>query len=261
MTVPHASLKVYEPLEAFPAEERERLRALASVPSVPMPTLVLSRAHGLADGGAADRVEAVVVDGELRLCPHRARLRLLAALVAFRRSIPAEVAGAFMPDGEAERALSELEDLRASNPGWRSHILTSTWEVPVRWFVAFDDSEREADPAGPTLRYRTTMLAARGRTERALEAARRAVVGPGVVALVSDLARWLELFDPNSVVELDYGALARLMAPRTLLRDRSARDIQNAVSALDQGDVLRATAFYMRAAERWAPLAALERTN
>ncbi|MGH2829202.1 MAG: hypothetical protein ACRDJM_01835 [Actinomycetota bacterium] len=265
MPVPHASLKVYEPIESFEAEEQQRYRALASTEAAAAPgrgsSIVISRTRGLVEAGTSERADVIEVKGGLYVCPHRTRLRLLAALVAFRRMIPAEVAEAFMPPGEVERALTELESIRAEHPDWRSHILSSTWEVPVRWFVAFDDEEREVDASMPMLRYRTSMVAARERTAEALEAVESAVIGQGVAALVSDLARWLEIFHQEAVVELDYGGIAGLVPPAELRRDRSARDIRSSVEALAAGDVLRATGFYMRAIERWAPLAGRERTN
>ncbi|HEX9696969.1 MAG TPA: hypothetical protein VGB64_11735 [Actinomycetota bacterium] len=263
MTVPHAALKVYEPLDSFEGAERERWTMLipAAAATRGPATLVLSRAHGLSGAAQGERADVLRFGDALYACPHRTRLRLLASLVAFRRTIPGEVAGAFMPDGEAERAIRELEALRAEHPDWRSHILTSTWEVPTRWFVLFDEDERIFDADTPALAYRTSMVNARRRTGRALDAARQAVIGPGVAALVSELSSWLDLFAEDSVVELDYGGLAALIPPEELAMDFSAADLQTAVSALADGDVLQATTAYMRAAERWAPLSALERTN
>lgn len=259
MAVPHASLKIYEPLDAFDPAERAKL--LASV-SAPVPaSVVLSRSSGLAETRIEERADVIERNDRVYVCPHRPRLRLLASLVAFHRSIPEEVVGAFMPAEEPDRAIDELESMRAKHPSWRSHILTSTWEVPVRWFVAFDDSEREIDADAGVLRYRTSMALARARTSRALDAARSATLEGGVTALVSELARWLSAFHDDSVVELDYGDLARLVHAHDLHRDRSAKEIQVAVTALASGDLLKATASYMRAAERWAPLSGLERTN
>src|SRR5690242_5785443 len=104
--VPAASLKVFEPLSAFEEVERaywERYIAGGSVP--PADTVLLSREHGLSGATAtlvADNEHANILEreGVVLICPHRAKLRLLASVLAFRRSIPAEVAGAFMPDGE-----------------------------------------------------------------------------------------------------------------------------------------------------------------
>lgn len=265
MPVPHATLKVYEPLDSFDPADRERFAPLVKAQSAPEPaastTVVISQTRGVMSARHGDRADVIMWSGRPYVCPHRTRLRLLASLVAFRRTIPGEAADAFMPPGEVERALGELETLRSEHPDWRSHILASTWEVPVRWFVAFDDSEREVDPSVPMLRYRTSMAAARGRTAEALQAVESALIGQGVAALVSDLARWLEIFDDDSVVELDYGDIARMITAQELERDRSALDIRSSVQALGVGDVLRATGFYMRAVERWAPLAGLERTN
>src|SRR5690348_8183160 len=108
--VPAASLKVFEPLMAFEEHERaywERYVAGGLVP--PGDTLLLSREHGLAGSTAtviadSEHADVLTLEDRVLVCPHRAKLRLMASVLAFRRSIPAEVAGAFMPDGEEERA-------------------------------------------------------------------------------------------------------------------------------------------------------------
>ncbi|CAM5451857.1 hypothetical protein SALBM217S_08725 [Streptomyces griseoloalbus] len=66
--------------------------------------------------------------------------------------------------------------------GWpstptRGRGRTSTWQVPINWFVLFDDEEREYGngSAGevPALRYRTPMVQARRRVARGRAARRR----------------------------------------------------------------------------------------
>ena len=267
--VPAATLKVFEPLAAFEAGERaywQRYVAGGTVP--PADSLLLSREHGLRGEGATALAEAEHADvierrGALFVCPHRTKLRLLASLLAFRRSIPAEVVTSFMPDDEVERAADGIEAIRTTHPTWRNHVLESTWEVPLHWFVPFDDGERAVldTPAGPSIRYETIVRAAAERSARALEIVREMLPNPGIIAPVAGLARWLEDFDPGGLLVLDYGAVGSLFPARELTQDHTAHEIWASIRALSEGDGDRASAHYMVAAERWAGVRRRETWN
>ena len=268
--VPAATLKVFEPLAAFDANERaywERYVQGGTVP--PSDSLLLSREHGLRGETATALAESEHADVIERreatyVCPHRTKLRLLASLLAFRRSIPAEVVTSFMPDDEVERAADGIEAIRSTHPTWRNHVLESTWEVPLHWFVPFDDAERELleDPAGgETIRYETIVRAASERSARALEIVREMLPNPGIIAPVAGLARWLEDFDPAGVLVLDYGEVGSLFPGEELARDHTAREIWASIKALSEGDGDRASAHYMVAAERWAGVRRRETWN
>ena len=268
--VPAATLKVFEPLAAFDANERaywERYVRGGTVP--PADSLLLSREHGLRGESAtalADSEHADVIERRdaTYVCPHRTKLRLLASLLAFRRTIPPEVVAAFMPDDEVERASDGIETIRTTHPTWRNHVLESTWEVPLHWFVPFDDAERELvdDPAGGrSIRYETIIRAGSERAARALEIVREMLPNPGIIAPVAGLARWLEDFDPGGLLVLDYGAVGSLFPEHELERDRTAQEIWSSIGALAEGDGDRASAHYMVAAERWAGVRRREAWN
>ena len=266
--VPAATLKVFEPLATFDANERaywERYVEGGTVP--PADSLLLSREHGLRGETAATLVESEHADVIERreatfVCPHRTKLRLLASLLAFRRSIPAEVVTSFMPDDEVERAADGIEAIRSTHPTWRNHVLESTWEVPLHWFVPFDDAERElVGPSEGSIRYETVVRAASERAARALEIVRAMLPNPGIIAPVAGIARWLEDFDPAGILVLDYGAVGGLFPPEELSRDHTAREIWASIQALSEGDGDRASAHYMVAAERWAGVRRRETWN
>lgn len=126
----------------------------------------------------------------------------------------------------------------------------------MRWFVLFDDEEREYEAPGtegavPLLRYRTPMVQARRRLARALRTLRNtADEGPLAEGLV-DVGRWLEEFHPRSLVELDYGGLVYALAADHLAADRSAADVAEGIAALGAGDSEAAGVAYARLAERW----------
>src|SRR3712207_8353667 len=108
---------------------------------------------------------------------------MLAGLLAFRNSVPEEIAEAFVPETQARKAAHELASLGEESPGVRSHILHANWHVPLRWFVAFDDGERilTEDSEGLRIRYETSLAEATGRLETALEILEESWVDDGVV--------------------------------------------------------------------------------
>jgi len=279
-----AALRVYEPLAAFDGDERRYWEAY----------LADGRAHDLAAGVVAERLAALrslvavpvrelpqvgdeafvlEVDGVTLLCPWRTRLRSLHALEAFGAELPEELVEAFVSRPLLDACDEELERLRAEEPDLRVHVLTSPWQVPLRWFVLVDPSEREvslgqdgaapgtARPLGRRLVYRTAMSRARRRTARALDVLRRTVDEGPVTEGVEEMGRWLEEFHPRSVVELDYGGLAHLLDDAELTQDESARDIAGALAALADGDPSRAAAAYARVNARSKALQAVESAN
>lgn len=275
-----AYLRVYEPLAAFEGDERryweayvadgralpledgvraERRAALRAVAAVPV--------RALPDVG--DEAFVLDVDGVSLVCPWRTRLRALQALDAFRAELPDELLEAFVSRRLLEASDAELERLRVEEPDLRVHVVTSPWQVPLRWFVLVDPAEREfslgapgpAPAVGRRLVYRTAMSRARRRTAKALDVLRRTVEEGPVTAGVEEVGRWLEGFHPRSVVELDYGGLAHLLDDAELTQDESARDVGGALAALAEGDTDRAAVAYARVTSRIKALQAVESAN
>jgi hypothetical protein len=266
LLVPYAAyLRVYEPLAAFPEPERthwyryaeagtartaqdelrQSLADLLPVPPVAVPV------HESRDAFVA------VVDGVTHVCPWRTRLRGWLALEELSDELPEPLLDAVLPPVVREQAEADYAAWRTRNPDARPWIRTSTWHVPVRWFVLFDDSEREYEPSGggeskqPVLRYRTPMVQARRRTARALRALKDSVVEGLLVDGLVDVGRWLEEFHPRSVVELDYGGLVHVIPESGLAEDRSAADVAEGLAALREGDGERASEAYERLTDRW----------
>ena len=108
--------------------------------------------------------------------------------------------------------------------------------MPIRWFVLFRDEERRltTDEAGGTrLHYRTTTRRAIRRAEQAVVPLRRSDLGP-ISDLIVDLHQWMHAFDPSSLLELDYGDLSALLTWDELDEDHSARDVHEALEALER---------------------------
>ncbi|MFS8203368.1 hypothetical protein ACLVWQ_32400 (plasmid) [Streptomyces sp. CWNU-52B] len=272
LIVPYASyLRVYEPLAAFPEPERghwaryarrpgrpsyqdELRRSLADllpVPPIPVP---------VQESGDAFVAE---VDGVLCVCPWRTRLRGWEALGELAGELPAPVLDAALPELVRRQAAQDYERWLARNPDARPWIRTSTWQVPLNWFVLVSDEEREYDKGAgsgggstaeedaPVLRYRTPMVQARRRVARGLRTLREAIdEGPLIDGLL-DVGRWLEEFHPRSLVELDYGGLVHVLPAGELDGDHSAADVAAGIEALRTGDGPGAGEAYGRLVERW----------
>ncbi|GAU66390.1 hypothetical protein SSP35_03_00380 [Streptomyces sp. NBRC 110611] len=262
VTVPYmAYLRVYEPLAAFPEPERshwaryakrddtptaqdEQRRALADLlPTPPVPVPV----HESADAFIA------VVDEVICVCPWRTRLRGWQALEALEELLPPPVLDAALPPVVRRQAATDYERWRERNPDARPWIRGAAWHIPVRWFVLFDDDEREYVPGdrSPVLRYRTPMVQARRRVARGLRTLRGSLEeGPLIDGLV-DVGRWLEEFHPRSLVELDYGGLVHAVPEEWLAEDRSAAEVADGLAALREGDGERAGVAYEKLSRRW----------
>jgi hypothetical protein len=203
------------------------------------------------------------VDGEVFACPWRTRLRMLAGLLAFRTSIPEEIADAFVPYSEAERAARELASLGERYPEARSHILHANWHVPLRWFVPFDESERVLveDKAGLRIRYETSLQRARGRLAKASEILESSSIDDNIAEAVRELAGWVREFPSEGLVELDYASVAAAFEDEELVNDQSAAEVWTCLDALAGGDLIRAAAVFESLSERWAAVRVQEVAN
>jgi len=236
---PCAYLRVFQPLEAFPAEERghwERYivaggRARPSRPIYRERSAAPQGPIGLLSSAEGDHADLRLVDGSYCVCPCRTRVR-------------------------------ELARIRRRQPSAVPFMLQSPWHVPIRWFVLFDDEDRRLaeTPEGFRLTYRTAVPAARKRAEAALSALRRSELAP-LSDMVGDLGRWLASFDHRSIVELDYDRVSDLFGWDELDNDHSAREIQESVSALRTGDLAKAAELYQSVAGRWAEVRSHESLN
>lgn len=268
-----ASLRVYEPVAAFPEPERSAwARYVAGgAPTRETATAAEVRQAAYSVLGTPPRAvparesrEAYVLrtaDGPC-VCPWQTRLRSWQALDEFRAELPGELVDLFLPRVVVEDATEQHRRWRARHPDERAHIRTCRWYVPIEWFTAVADEHRRLELANPrSLVYRTPMGEARRRIARALRTLRRTVGADPVTGSVEDIGRWLEEFHPRSVVELDYGGLVHLLDDDELRADRSAADVAAALAALAAGDEAAATAAYRRLVDRWRRVQALEHAN
>jgi hypothetical protein len=269
---------VYEPLAAFPAEDRtewQRFVADNDRPDKPLPDLGEERSRTLRQILAVppiavppdeERVAYVIVsDGETLICPWELRLRNWLALAQLRRELPAEVLSAWLPTDVLSQTDADHERWRHTDPIRYPHILTAPWQVPVEWFMLFTPDERTLRLGeGPTDRavgYQTSMAHARRRVARALRTLRRTLDDAPMVAAVEHLGRWLEEFHPRARVELDYGGLALLRDDAELVADHSVGEITAGLQALADGDGATAVRLYRTLTTRWRTIQLLQYAN
>ncbi|MDQ6650235.1 MAG: hypothetical protein M3Z02_08980, partial [Actinomycetota bacterium] len=145
-----AYLRVYEPLAAFAGAERRFWEAYVAAGTAPDRVSGAELEHRAAlsalvaadDGQPPLQAFVCTVDGVPLVCPWRTQLRSWEALTEFRAGLPDEVAEAFVPRAVAASADAELERWQRDHPDVRAGIETSTWHVPLRWFVPFEADER-----------------------------------------------------------------------------------------------------------------------
>lgn len=264
-----AYLRVYQPLASFPEAERPHWMECAHDSETADPTdgrrwLLASALPDQTDLAAPTEGAFVrQIDDVTLVCPWRTKLRMLAGLLAFRNSVPEEVADAFVPESEALRAAHELAVLGDSRPEVRSHILHANWHVPIRWFAGFDDSERilTEDKDGLRIRYEANLTTARARLTRCVAVLEETWIDDGVTAAVRELVEWLEGFGTEGLLELDYGSVAAMFSHEDLLEDRSAAEVGACLDALEGGDLLRAGRLFTGLTERWTQVRAKEVVN
>jgi len=281
-----STLRVYEPLEAFPEEQRAAIKAagaravsraavenaelLASLGRItrsggdPFPTgrtdLVRVTTAPEPEGGAAgDRADAGS-GPELLYCPSQLVLRAGLAANALMEGIHGPLAELLIPEEQRDRHQERIDLVKARDGSIRVHTRASTWGIPFSWFSLFMESDRKdvVEAGGRILTVRVWAP-----ITDALERARYAVANLALAApdldMLDDLAQlteWLELFHVNSMVELDYGAVADKVYP-----DESPMDIRLGIECLAEGDMTGAAAAYRRLASRWIPIRQLARAS
>jgi hypothetical protein len=264
-----AYLRVFQPLELLPEPERRAAERLALQGPTSRGRVQVYR-HLAGSGGQLGLLQATGQRPEVRqrggrwyASPARSRLRVLAAMLSLRETAPAEMVDALIPEIEARRAARELARIRRRDPRAVPTMLESPWHVPVRWFVLFQDEERvlaERDSGGYSLAYWTDLPTARRRAQRAAAVLERGDLRP-VAAMVHELDDWLSSFPSEGAVELDYADVASPLGWNELDEDHSAREIQEAIAALETGELERAGELYRVVAGRWAEAKIRESLN
>jgi len=261
-----ASLRVYEPIDSFEAEDQLRWSKISHSTQ----TLVdeqnesLSRMiRGDISAFKTDGIHLLEIDGKKFIAPWSTSTRCWAALDDFKSLLPSSLIPFFIPQKleESIKLSGEIIEDKVS------HITTSTWSIPPRWFALFspEDRLRGNNKDGAFTILRTAIANAKQRATFTHQSVLDAFgVGP-IESEISDLIKWLEIFDAKSIVELDYGGLATYLNNLLLLdgevglnADTSVEDVASSIAGLASGDGALASRGYERLVSRWRKVAGME---
>ena len=142
--------------------------------------------------------------------------------------------------------------------------------IPPRWFALFDENEKltGSNHLGPFVILRTEIALAKARCKKAHAIVHKAFGSGPVESEIAQLLSWLEAFNPESILECDYGGLA-IYLHQALLNDGKAgieadssiRDVHEALEGLSAGDGARAGESYARLVTHWRRVATFEQAS
>ncbi len=261
-----ASLRVYEPIDSFeiadqlrwtklditsPTRGDEQIRSLKRIISSEPANLKL------------DGVHLLEYEGKRYVAPWSTAARCWAALEDFKYTLPTSVVKFFIPQSVEDSIISTIDIVEDKV----SHILTSTWSIPPRWFALFSPDERlrGVNEDGHYTILRAAISNAKSRCKFTHQAVLGAFGEGAVEGEVAELLAWLEIFDGKSIVELDYGGLATYLNNQLvnggevgLDADSSVEDVSTSIAGLASGDGALAGRGYERLVSRWRRVSTLE---
>ena len=283
-----STLRVYEPLDAFPEEQRQAIQEagartasraavenaelLASLGRItrsggdPFPTgrtdlvRVTTAPAPVAGSDSEPSADGAGAEPVLLYCPSQLVLRAGLAANALMEGIHGPLAELLIPEEQRDKHQERIDQVKARDGSTRVHTRASTWGIPFSWFSLFMESDHKdvVESGGRIVTVRVWAP-----ITEALERARYAVANLALAApdldMLDDLAQlteWLEMFHVDSMVELDYGAVADKVYP-----DESPMDIRLGIECLAEGDMTGAAAAYRRLASRWIPIRQLARAS
>jgi hypothetical protein len=228
-------------------------------------TTVLQRA--LSSSGLnldVDRAGTYVlrISGRSFYCPAEMPLRSWLSLTSLLDSLGGSNVALLFPAESLAVADEKFLSWRRAHPEAVPHVRQATWGIPRAWFTLVAPEEREPYDAGgfDSIRYRAKIVDARRRVMSALDVLERVLDEADLLQEMQELSGWLQAFHPAGWLELDYAGIARCFRAG-LGDDHSARDIQRALDALDQGDWAAAGEGYQAFEARWRVINAFERVN
>jgi len=261
-----ASLRVYEPIDSFEAADQLRWSQIAITSPTGWDEQVRSLKRSITNEPPnlkPDGAHVLEHEGKRYIAPWSTAARCWAALDDFKYTLSPSVIKFFIPQ-TIEDSINSTIDIVEDKV---SHILTSTWNIPPRWFALFspDERSRGVNEDGHFTISRTAISNAKSRCTFTHQAVLGAFGEGAVEGEVAELLDWLEIFDPKSIVELDYGGLATYLNNQLiesgevgLDADTSIEDVTSSIAGLASGDSALAGRGYERLVSRWRRVSALE---
>ena len=261
-----ASLRVYEPIDSFEAADQLRWSQIAITSPTGWDEQVRSLKRSITNEPPnlkPDGAHVLEHEGKRYIAPWSTAARCWAALDDFKYTLPPSVIKFFIPQ-TIEDSINSTIDIVEDKV---SHILSSTWNIPPRWFALFSPDERlrGVNEDGHFTIMRTAIANAKSRCTFTHQAVLGAFGEGAVEGEVAELLAWLEIFDPKSIVELDYGGLATYLNKQLIENgeagldaDTSIEDVTSSIAGLASGDGALAGRGYERLVSRWRRVSALE---
>ena len=264
-----ASLRVYEPLTAFDPADRLRWSGIDPTANtnfdeqqIAMRRVAFPESPALRPDGA----HVLDIDGTRYVCPWSTATRCWAAMEEFKTTLPTTVSSLFIPAGLEEVITSGIDFADEKVP----HILTQTWIIPPRWFSLFTPEERVrgCDANGAFTVIRTSLANAKIRSEKSHAVVQVAFGNGQVEEEIAQLGNWLDMFHPQSFLELDYGGLAGYLelsliseGKDGLDEDTSVEDVLSSLAGFASSDASAAGRGYERLVSRWRKVSAFEQAT
>ena len=253
-----ASLRVYEPIDSFETKDQLRWSKISNttLSLVDEQNVSLSRMiRGNLSTFKTDGVHFLEFGGKRYIAPWSTTIRCWAAIDDFKSSLPSSLIPFFIPQKleESIKLSGEIIEDKVS------HIITSTWSIPPRWFALFspEDRLRGSNRDGAFTILRTTIASAKQRATFTHQSVLDAFGAGPIEVEIMDLIKWLEIFDSKSIVELDYGGLANYLNNRLIINgeggldaDTSVEDVASSIAGLASGDSALASRGYERLVSR-----------
>ncbi len=264
-----ASLRVYEPLIAFEPADQLRWSGIEPTQNTNLAEqhLALRRlAYPESPALRPDGAHVLDIEGARYVSPWSTAARCWAAMEEFKTTLPSTVSSLFITAGMEEVITSGIDFEEEKVP----HILTQTWIIPPRWFSLFSPEERVRgrDSQGAFTVIRTSLANAKIRSEKSHAVVQTAFGNGQVEEEIAQLGNWLDMFHPQSFLELDYGGLAGYLELSLLSEgedgldaDTSVEDVQSSLAGLAASDASAAGRGYESLVSRWRKVAAYEQAT
>jgi hypothetical protein len=204
-------------------------------------------------------------DGRRFVSPWSMGYRTWIAMQDFIKLTPSSILPFFItPELESELSSENLVGSKVP------HVICERWMIPPRWFALFQSHERliSADGAETSCVFRTEITKAKERCRETHKIVKNAFGIGSVEFEISELLNWLNCFDENSLVELDFGGLSALLATTLRLNggegmcdDTSVEDVLESIAGLSQGNGDMASKAYERLLDRWRLIASFEQAQ
>jgi hypothetical protein len=261
-----AYLRVYEPLELYKIKSQFRCSEISNIQKTIIDEQVISLSRVINGDMATlkvDKFHLIEHEGKSFIAPWSTFARCTTALENLKSLFPNQLISYLIPR-ELEETINSFNEIVEDKV---SHIISSTWIIPPRWFALFtpDDRVRENNGENIFTVLRTSIYYAIQRAIFTHKTVLNAFGAGPIESEISELIKWLGVFDKQSIVELDYGGLATYLHNSLILNgepgldaDSSIEDVSSSLAGLASGDGALASRGYERLVTRWRRVAAIE---